>query len=337
MIEYFKKLENGNNLSYKEAFSIHKKIINKKISDIQTGYFFGLMNSKSITEEELKGFLDASRVEMNYVDTDEFNPLNIAVNYEGKSKTVSILPASIFIATGAGAKISGHGSSKVPPNYGITYHEVLNKMGCSYIKDKNKILKALELSGFSFVHQKYYNPKLYAFLEERRKIGTKTYINSLEIFLNPFKTSKILIGVETQENIHNYMETAYYMGFNDVFAIQGLEGGVEPFPNKETKIFSNKIFGININPKNLNIPNSKLKITDVEENAKICLSILKNKKHPLTPWAVLTSALLIVSYGITEDLKEAIDMSEKSLNLNIANEMFEIYKNISNSEKKITV
>jgi anthranilate phosphoribosyltransferase len=87
----------------------------------------------------------------------------------------------------------------------------------------------------------------------------------------------------------------------------------------------------------MNINPSSLKLTDIDQNAKICLSILKNKNHTLTKWAVLTSAILLIAYGITEDLKEAIDMSEKSLKLNSANEMFEIYKNISNSEMKTNV
>ena len=340
MIEYLKKIgnekENLKNLNYKEAFSAHKKVINQKVPDIQIGSFWEVMNIKNSAEEELKGFLDSTRDEINYIDSDEFKPLDLSINYDGKNQTMYVLPAAIFIATGAGAKMVGHGNNKVPFKMGITYHEILNEMGCSYIKDENKILKTLELSGFAFYHQKYYSPKLHELLKKRKKFGLKNYLNTIELFFNPFKTSKILIGASKNTSIHKYMEIAYYMGFNDVFIVKGLEGGIEPCVNKETKLYSNKILGINIYPKNLNIKSSNLKITSVEENAEICLSILKNKKHPLTSWAILTSALLLIAYGKTEDLKEAIDMSEQSLKLNIANEMFEIYKNISNSDK-ITV
>ncbi len=336
MFEFFKKGK-LDDLSYEEAFLIHKKLLNNQLSDIQIGYLWGFLETKKITEEELKGFLDATRNEINYIDSDELKPLDLSINYRGKNKTFCILPASIFIAAGAGAKIAGHGNDKIYSTIGITYHEILNKMGCGYIKTKEKALKALELSGFTFIHQKYYSPRLYNLLKKRKEIRFKTYIDILELFLNPFKTSKILVGALDKVFIHKYMELAYYMGFNDVFVINGLEGGVEPFTNKETKLYSNRILGINIYPKDLNINISSFKIKTLKENAKICLSILRNENHILTQWAVLSSAILLIAYGITEDLKEAIDMSEKSLKLNVANEMFEIYKNISNSEIKATV
>ncbi len=340
MIETLKKIGVGKeklkNLNYREAFFAHRQILNNKATDIQKGYFFGAMRIKHATEEELKGFLDATKNEIKYIETDEIHPLDIAANYDGKTETLHILPASIFIATGAGAKIVGHGNNKVPPKYGITYHEVLNGMGCSYFKNEAKILKALELSGFAFYHQKYYNQKLHFLLEKRRELGLRTYLNTIEKILNPFKTSKLLIGTSHKKFITKYLEIAYYMGFNNIFVVGGLEGGVEPFPNRETKVNSTKIFGINIRPKNFNVRNSSLKLNNsIKDNSKICISILKNENNPFREWAILTAGLLLVAYGKTEDLKEAIKLSEESLKLNIAYEMFEIYKNISNANKKV--
>jgi anthranilate phosphoribosyltransferase len=336
MIKILKKIKDEerrfNNFNYKEAFFLQKKILNSQVPDLELGFLFRIMEIKGETEEEIKGFLDAVRDEINYIDSDEIKPLNLPINYR-KKRTLNIFPASIFIAAGAGAKIAVHCNEYNSCNFS----EILEKMGCSYIENKSKILRALELSGFAFLNQKQYAPKLHILSKKVRELGFETYLDRLELFLNPFKTSKILLGTYTKSLVQKYMEIAYYMGFNNVFIINGLEGGIEPFIDRETKIYSNRIFGINIYPKGMNINPSSLKLTYVDQNAKVCLSILKNKNHTLTKWAVLTSAILLIAYGITEDLKEAIDMSEKSLKLNSANEMFEIYKNISNSEMKTNV
>ena len=320
------------NLNYNEAFSVQKKILNRSIPDIQLGYFLSVIKLKKATEEEMKGFLDALREETNFIET-EISPLDLAVNYDGKNKTPHILPSAIFIVTGAGAKLVGHGAENVPSRFGTTYQEVLKEMGCAVINDKERILKALELSGFSFYHQKLLNPKLHSLLQKRKELGLKSYINIVEKLINPFKTKKMIVGITHKNFIPKCLEIAHHVGFKSIYAVQGLEGGIEPFIDKKTKVFSNKTFGINIIPKN-KIPKTVLKnLKSPKENAKLCISILKNEDNPLTHWALLTSSLLLVAYGITDDLKKAYDLSEESLKMNIAYEKFIIYRNISNSRK----
>jgi anthranilate phosphoribosyltransferase len=335
MIEYLKKVgvgkERAKDLTYEEAYDAQSKILNGQSTDIQTGAFWSSMRMKQATEEELKGFTDCTANETNFVET-ELNLLDLAVPYDGKNKTIHILPASIFIASGVGVNIAGHGSDKVPSKFGITYQEVLNEMGCGFISDKEKLKKALELSGFAFYHQKFMNPKLYNLLPKRKEFGLRSYLNTVEKLLNPFKSTKIIIGFTHKAFIERYLQVLYHRGFKDIYIVKGLEGGVEPFVNQTTSIKSNKAFSLNINAKELNVDISLEKINfSVEKNAEICLKVLKNEKSEYRDWAVLTSAILAVVYGITSDIKEAYSLCEQSLNDMVAYEKFEIYKNISNS------
>ncbi len=334
MIEFLKKVGVGKNkwkdLSYEESLTAQREILNKSVNDIQLGFFWGAMRLKHPTVDELSGFLDALKEETNFINTEELFPLDIAVNYDGKNRTIHILPSSIFIATGAGAKIIGHGNENVPSKFGITYHQVLNAMGCEYPKNRENILKALELSGFSFYHQKLYNPKLHLLLPKRRNFYLRTYLNTIEKIINPFKTTKIIIGVNHSNYISKYEELAIYSGFKDVFVVKGLEGGIEPFIDRETKIFTNRAFSLTILSKdrnnNVSISNKNVSL---KENALINLSILKNEDNPFREWAILTAGILIVAYGLTEDIKEAINVAEESLKSGVAYENFEIYKSIT--------
>ncbi len=335
MLSYLKKVGVGKkhwkDLSYQEAYEANRKIINGEASDIQIGAFWEAIRLKYASLEELTGFLDSLKEDTEFVDTSDFKPLDLAVNYDGKDKSFHILPASIFIACGAGAKIVGHGNENVPSKNGITYHQVLNAMGCSYIKCKDELLKALEISGFSFYHQKYYNPKLSALLHKRREFGLRTYINTVEKIINPFKTTKVLVGFTHSNYLEKYIQLGYHSGFKDIYVVKGLEGGVEPFPDKETKIQTNKIISFSILPKENNENNIfYTRNINVKENAEICISVLKNNDSPFKDWAILSAGLIIVASGLTSDMKDAVSMAEESLKTGTALESFELYRSISN-------
>ncbi len=340
MLDILKKIGVGKtksqNLNYEEAYEASKSILNGKSTDIQTGFFWGALRIKGETDEELQGLLDALKEETNYIELDDIQPVDLAVPYDGKNRSIYILPASIFIATGAGAKIVGHGAEDIPSKYGITYHQILNLMGCMYLSNEEEIKKAIDLSGFTFYHQKYLNPKLYSLLPKRQEFGLRTYINTLEKILNPFKTTKVLIGVKHSPYIQKYIELGYFSGYKDIYVIKGLEGGIEPYPDKETKIYTSKIFTLKVIPKDLEMETIiKSKNLSIKDNADICLSILKNENNPFKNWALITASLMIVAYGLTEDLREAISLAEESLNSGSAYESFEIYRSLSVSRKII--
>jgi len=333
MIEFLKKIHSGRekwkNLTHEEAYKANKKILNQESTDIQTGAFWFSMRVKYSTVEELKGFIDALKEDTDFVNCEEFNPLDIAVGYDGKNRSLHILPSAIFIACGSGAKIVGHGSENVPSKYGTTYQEILKHMGCKNIDNQKDILKTLELSGFGFYHQKNFNPKLYALLPKRREFGLRNFLNTVEKIVNPFKTTKVLIGTAHNKFIDKYTQIAHYAGFKDIYVIKGLEGGIEPFPDRETKVCTNKIFSLKIIPKNKEYKIKFLQKLSPYENAEICLNLLKNQDGKFKDWAILTAGLLNYSYGIGNDIKDATQIAEKSLLSGAAYECFEIYKSLT--------
>jgi len=340
MLEYLKKVgvgkERWQDLTYQEAFDVHKYILNGKATDIQIGAFWSAMRIKYATAEELKGFIDALREETNYIDSDELEPIDLSIGYDGKNKSVHILPAAIFIATGAGAKVVGHGNENVPSKFGVTYQEILNAMGCMIQQNPHDILKTLELSGFGFYHQKYLNPKLASLLPKRQEFGLRNFLNTIEKMLNPFRTNKVLIGITHNQFITKYIQIGTHVGFKDIFIVKGLEGGIEPYPNRETKINTNKVFSLSIIPKDFK---EKIKFSNnlsIKDNADLCLSVLKNEVNPFKEWALLTAGLIITAYGIEKDIKKSISLAEESLNSGAALECFELYKSLTTNRKVIS-
>ena len=320
--------KDAKDLSYEEAFEIQDKVLKGKISDIKLAAFWMGVRIKREAIEELNGFLDATKQFCKFIETGELSPLDLAVNYDGKVKSWYVLPASIFIATGAGAKVVGHGAENVPSKFGVMYHQVLNKMGCKCSNDEDILLKSLELSGFAFYHQKFLSSRLYSLLPKRQEFYLRTYINVIEKMLNPFKTTKVIVGAAHTPYIEKYIQLGYHSGFKDVFVVKGLEGGIEPYTNKETKVFTSKGYSFSILPKDLKVDIAVEKI-DIEENAKICLEILENKDNPLKEVSIITAGLLILAYGLSQNITEAIKLAEESLSSGAAYENLQICKSIT--------
>ena len=333
MIEFLKKVGAGKkrfkDLTREEAYSAEKMIIEGKATDIQTGAFWSAQRIKYASVEELKGFLDLHREYAAFIDTD-IKPLDIAINYDGKDKSVHILPASIFISAGAGIYLSGHGAENVPSKYGITYHQILEKMGAKIPKKIDTVKRLLEKTGFGFAHQRLFAQKLFNLLPKRREFGLRTYHNTMERMLNPFKTNRIITGVSHPPYIQKYTEFAEHVGIERITVFKSLEGGVEPFPNHETVVHLNGK-KITIHPEGIKKEFILRKVSP-EENGKICISILKNEDKDHTPFALLTASILITAYGLTDNIDEANQLAQESLMSGKAYQKFKKYCEITAEE-----
>ncbi|MBK3332254.1 hypothetical protein GWK41_04135 [Persephonella atlantica] len=331
MIEYIKKVGAGKkrfkDLTTEEAYQVEKLISEGKATDLQTGAFWSAERIKYASVEELKGFLKYHRENIKTVDT-EIKPLDIAVNYDGKDRSVHILPASIFIGAGAGTYIGGHGAENIPSKYGITYHQILEKMGARTPSNIDTVKKTLEKTGFGFVHQRVFAQKLFNLLPKRKEFGLRTYHNTMERMLNPYNTDRVITGVSHPPYIEKYTELARFAGMNKITVFKSLEGGVEPFPNHETKLFIDGRESLIVHPEGINKKIILQKLSP-EENSKICISVLKEKETPYTPFAVLTAALLVIAYRKTESFEEAKELAQESLLSGRAYEKFKKYCEIT--------
>ncbi|WP_457643069.1 anthranilate phosphoribosyltransferase [Persephonella sp.] len=330
MIQFLKKVGAGKkkfkDLSKEEAYQAEKIIVEGGATDIQTGAFWSAERIKYASVEELKGFIDLHREFMKPVKT-SVKPLDIAVNYDGKDRSVHILPASIFIAVVSGVYIGGHGAENVPSKYGTTYHQVLEKMGAETPDSIETVRKTLEETGFGFVHQRLFAQKLFNLLPKRREFGLRTYHNTMERMLNPFVTDRVITGVSHPPYIQKYTELAKYVGMERITVFKSLEGGVEPFPNHETRIlFSGKEEVVS--SEGLGREYVLRKITP-EENGRLCIKLLKGELPELERFAVLTAGILIKAYGRANSLEECVSQAQESLRSGKAYERFKKYAEIT--------
>ncbi|HBG47757.1 MAG TPA: hypothetical protein DDW94_12335 [Deltaproteobacteria bacterium] len=321
--------EGSKDLSREGAKTAFREIISGRATDIQTGAFFSSMRIKGESRDELSGFMDAVKESMVTIDLPgSTEALCISANYDGKARGSHILPSAIFIAAGAGLKAVSHGSTMVPANCAPTFHDVLLEMGAGMPEGEEGIKECFAEAGFAYAHQSVYSPELFGILPLRREFGMRTFVNVIEKALNPFGTTKLVCGIFHEPFFQNLEHLAKEAGFTRWTVVKGAEGGVEPFPARETRYISGTIDGStseSFDPKGMGVEAANYPFTDIKADAALNSSVLEGKEGPGRGWAVYTASVLLYSAGIFNGLKEAREGAEASLRSGEAIKRFRAY------------
>lgn len=348
MKEYLKKAGRGKDgakdLTMDEAQSAFGDIIYGRATPVQVGAFYAVMRMKGERREELAGFLKSARLACKTIDLagdsrfkDRGNIIDVATPYDGKVRSPHILPSAVFIAAGAGADVISHGSTKVPSKEADGFYDVLLKMGCSFLGTSKKITEALAETGFVYYYQSAYSPKLFSLLALRREYGLRTFINVIEKSLNLFNVKKTLVSVFHEPYFKLQSDLSMDGGFESWFVVGGLEGGVEPLPDKESKLLIGSLGTeeiVSLNPKDLglNIDRTKLASMASIESADMNQKVLDGGGESLyRDFALYSAALIVFASGVSDSMEDALTRCEKSLTSGEALGRFKDYKKITSS------
>lgn len=346
MKEYLKKAGRGKNgakdLSLEEAQSAFADILYGRATAVQIGAFYAVMRMKGETTDEFAGFLKSAQLASKsiYLSSDDRfknieNIIDVATPYDGKLRSPHILPSAVFIAAGAGASVVSHGSSLVPSKEADSFYDVLISMGCSYIGRAKKIKDALAETGFSYYYQSAYSPKLFSLLPLRREYGLRTFINVVEKSLNIFNVKKTLVSVfhEPYFNIQSHL--AKEAGFDSWFIVGGLEGGVEPLPDRESKLLignKDKTVETLITAKDLGLSIDKTKLAFMNSYAagELNKKVLEGSGDRMyRDFALYSASLIVFASGVSDSMEDALRECDKALTSGEALKRFNDYKKIT--------
>jgi len=295
----FKKLtklkDNLQDLSEEEAYAVFKDILDGNLSQIKTAAFLTAMRIKGETPQELKGVVRAIKERMNFFRGGD-RALDLALNYDGKNRTVYILPAALWLCSLAGMEFTNHFAIRTPTKEGITLYEVM---------------KALDLDlKISFADQKDYAPDLHALMPLRRELGFRSLVNTVEKFLNPFGAKRVVVSIFHKPYFEKNEELLKLLGFEDYTIVKGLEGGVEPLPDRPTYIKRKGKELEVIDPKELrlDLPGDVQTEKVLKESVEINRRIVEGRERgEFFNWAVYTAGVLLYAGGEVESVGEGIN------------------------------
>jgi len=296
----FKKLtrlkENLQDLTEDEAYHVFDRILDNELSDIRTSAFLTAMRIKGETGEELLGVYKAIRERMNY-PSQKPEALDLALNYDGKNRTLYILPSALWMCSRVGVSFTNHHAYRVPTKEGVTLYELVDRLGISI--------------GAEFADQKSYAPDLYRLMPLRKELGFRSLINTVEKFLNPFGTRSVIVSIFHKPYFEKNAELLELLGFEDYTIVKGLEGGVEPLPDRPTYIKRKGEDLKSVSPGEIGLAMPKNVHTDnvLEDSLDLNRRIIGGKERDeYFNWAVYTAGVLLYAAGKCSSVVEGIEL-----------------------------
>lgn len=313
MKQLLNRLINQESISSEEAKQVLVNISKGDYNQNQIASFLTVYMMRSITLEELKGFIDALLELCISIDLEDFNAIDLCGTGGDGKDTFNISTLSSFVTAGAGVKVAKHG------NYGVSSacgsSNVMEYLGIEFSNNKDFLKQSIDKAGICVLHAPLFHPAMKNVAPIRRELGVKTFFNMLGPMVNPSFPKNQIVGVFNLEllRLYGYLYQNTDKNYSIVHALDGYD---EISLTGKTKIISNHSETL-LSPEDLGI--EQIKQSDifggntVESAAKIFVNIIKGNGTEAQNNVVCANAGLAISTSKQIEHKEGFELAKESL------------------------
>ena len=311
---FLEKLSAGELLTAEEAELLMEKMADAKTNQFQIAAILGILNTRSISIEEIKGFRTAIMNAAKTLQLDTENTIDVCGTGGDGKNTFNISTTSAFVLAGAGIKVTKHGNHGVSSTSGSS--TVLEQVGLKFTSTEDQLKKQLDKAGICFLHAPLFHPALKNVGSIRKNLGIKTIFNLLGPLTNPSSPKFQVVGVYKLELARLY--SSFLENENKNYAVvHGIDGYDEVSLTGAAKLFTSNGELI-INAIDFNI--SKLNPSDLnggstpEKSASIFINILKNESNQQQREVVCANAAIGIQCIYPEiNLFDAFQIANESI------------------------
>lgn len=219
-------------LSFDEAYQAFSMILKGEVLDVQLGAFLMLLRVKEESVDELAGFVQATRDQLNFqalaVDLDWSS-------YAGKRKHYPwFLLAALTLAEN-GYRIVMHGASGHTVNR-IYTEQVLEYLGYPICHTDQAVEQQLQQQNFAYLPLAAMSPILSDLIDLRNVVGLRSPIHTLARLINPFNAKATLQAIFHPAYRTSHQHAAFKLGYQNSVVIKGEGGEFERNPDAKTLI-----------------------------------------------------------------------------------------------------
>ena len=219
-------------LSYEEAYQAFSMILKDEVLDVQLGAFLMLLRVKEESVDELAGFVQATRDQLN------FESLDVDLDwssYAGKRKHYPWFILAALTLAHHGYKIVMHGASGHTINRVYT-EQVLEYLGYPICHNQQEVKQQLEQHHFAYLPLETISPILSDLISLRNVMGLRSPIHTLARLINPFNAKATLQAIFHPAYRSSHQQTAFRLGYKNSAVIKGEGGEFERNPDAKTLI-----------------------------------------------------------------------------------------------------
>lgn len=227
------KGKNGaRSLSYEEAYQAFSMILKNEVLDVQLGAFLMLLRVKEESVDELAGFVQATRDQLN------FKALDVDLDwssYAGKRKHYPWFILAALTLAKHSYNIVMHGASGHTLNRVYT-EQVLNYLGYPICQNDTEVEQQLKEKHFAYLPLEVISPILAELIGLRNVMGLRSPIHTLARLINPFNAKATLQAIFHPAYRSSHQQSAYKLGYQNSAVIKGEGGEFERNPDAKTLI-----------------------------------------------------------------------------------------------------
>lgn len=227
------KGKNGaRSLTYDEAYQAFSMILKDEVLDVQLGAFLMLLRVKEESVDELTGFVQATRDQLN------FKMLDVDLDwssYAGKRKHYPWFLLAALTLAKHGYKIVMHGASGHTINRLYT-EEVLEYLGFPICQNDQDVEQQLKERNFAYIPLEVISPILSDLISLRNVMGLRSPIHTLARLINPFNAKATMQAIFHPAYRGSHQRAAFQLGYQNSAVIKGEGGEFERNPDAKTLI-----------------------------------------------------------------------------------------------------
>ncbi len=330
-----KKIVNGENLTYDEAYACMDEIFSGEVSEIVIAGYLTALHMKGETTDEITASANGMRSHAEKLPCDSAKVLEIVGTGGDCANSFNISTTSAMVAAAAGIPIAKHGNRGVSSKSGAA--DVLEALGVNITISPEKMGEVLKECNMSFMFAQVYHKAMKYVAPVRKALGIPTVFNILGPLTNPACAEMQILGVYKEELVDQMAPVLAGLGVKKGMVVYGqdcLDEISMSAPTTVCEINNGQFKKYVIEPENFGFEKcSKEDLVggDAAENAAITKAILSGKEKGAKRNAVvLNAAACLYIAGKAESMKDAVAVAEGMIDSGKAMEVLHKFVELTN-------
>jgi anthranilate phosphoribosyltransferase len=247
MASYVKRIATGpemsKNLSREEARDGMLLVLRRAVDPVRSGVFLVALRMKRETDDENLGVLAALRETTHPATADVPDLVDLGDPYDGFARHLPASPFLPAVLAACGVPTVSHGCVSMGPKYGVTHHQILKAAGLRVDLTPEEAASRIAdpTIGWAYVDQAQFQPDLHGLSELRRLIIKRPCISTWEKLCGPVRArgrNHLIVGYVHPGYERPITLAGRDVGYASTLVVRGMEGGVIPSLNAQTRVVS---------------------------------------------------------------------------------------------------
>jgi len=324
-------------LSYEETLSLVSYICEGQATDAQIAAYLVAERMKTESPEELLAFIHGfeqktDKVTLKHSSSEKI--IDFAGPYTGRSQFAATVPVAILLAE-QGIPVFLHSSESLPPKYGASLLEIIDKLGVQVSQAPNTIKETIEKTNIGCAWTEKLCPPLGTLRNIRTEIGVRTLLNTAEKLLNISSAKSILLGAFHRTAINKIVPVFQNLTYENIYIVQGVEGSEDlPVHRKSFiyKVTKDTTESFIVNPEDYGLYSEepeKVKLTASDQVSKIVAILCGDNDQALAyerNQVLFNAGIRYFLFGRCETIEEGVSIANEQLTLKRGMEKLESWR-----------